>query len=87
LERNIFTTPPTFHGPTIGNHDLKVVDFSNIAISFFGNVAMNKIMGASNVNEDVDLSMLNVTNDLEGLGRKESSESIQGSDWFNLWGV
>jgi hypothetical protein len=54
--------PPTFHGPTIGNHDLKVVDCSDIEISFLGNAAMNKIMGASTVNKDDDLLMLNVTN-------------------------
>jgi hypothetical protein len=62
LETHIFTTPPTFHGPTIGNHDLKVVDCSDIAISFLGNATMNKIMGASTVNKDDDLLMLNVTN-------------------------
>jgi hypothetical protein len=26
LETYIFTIPPTFHGSSIGNHDLKVVD-------------------------------------------------------------
>jgi hypothetical protein len=62
LETHIFTMPPTFHGLAIGNHDLKVVDCLDILISFLGNVTMNKIMGASTANEDVDLSMLNVTN-------------------------
>jgi hypothetical protein len=62
LERHIFTTPPTFHGPVIGNHDLKFVDCLDITISFLGNAAMNKIMGASTANNDDDLPMLNVTN-------------------------
>jgi hypothetical protein len=47
LEMHIFTTPPTFHGPTIGNHDYKIIDDTYIEISFLGNVKMNKIMGAS----------------------------------------
>jgi hypothetical protein len=50
--------PPTFHGPAIGNHDLKIIDCMDIAISFLGNVAMNKIMGASTVNKDDDLRCL-----------------------------
>jgi hypothetical protein len=66
---------------------LKVVYSSDIVISFLGNASINKIMGVSIVNEDDDLPMLNVTNELEGLGSIESSESIQGNDRFNLWGV
>jgi hypothetical protein len=54
--------PPTFDGPSIGNHDLKIVDDKYIAISFLGNVVMNKIMGASTVNKDDDLLMLDVSN-------------------------
>jgi len=37
-------------------------------------------MGASTVNKDDDLPMLNLTNYLEGLGSKEASERIQGND-------
>jgi hypothetical protein len=62
LERHIFTTPSTFHGPSIGNHDLEIIDCTNIAISFLGNVVMNKIMGASTINKSDDLPMLDVTN-------------------------
>jgi hypothetical protein len=47
---------------------------------------MNKIMGASTVNEDDDLLMLNVTNELEGLGSIEASEIIKVNDRFNFWG-
>jgi hypothetical protein len=76
LETHILTMPPTFHGTSIGNHDLKVVDCTYITISFLGNAVMNKIMGVAIVNEDDDLLMLNLTNYLEGLGRREASESI-----------
>ena len=62
LEMHIFTMPSTFHGPTNGNHDLKIMDDMDIAISFLGNVAMNKIMGASTINKNDDLPMLDVTN-------------------------
>jgi hypothetical protein len=54
--------PPTFHGPTIGNHDLKIIDDIDIEISLLGNAVMNKIMGASTINKNDDLPMLNVTN-------------------------
>jgi hypothetical protein len=84
LEMHIFTMPSTFHGSVIRNHDLKIIESMDIAISFLGNVTMNKIMGASTINKNDDLSMLNVTNYLEGLGSKEASESIQGNDRFNF---
>jgi hypothetical protein len=77
LETHIFTMPPTFHGISIGNHDLKFVDCTDIEISFLGNVEMNKTMGVDIVNEYDDLLMLNVSNYIEGLGRREASESIK----------
>jgi hypothetical protein len=61
LEMHIFTVPSTFHGTTIGNHDLEIVDNMDVAMSFLGNVAMNKIMGASTINQNDDLPMLDVT--------------------------
>jgi hypothetical protein len=45
----IFTTPLTFHGTAIGNHDLKIVDYTDISIGFLGNVMMNKIVGISTI--------------------------------------
>jgi hypothetical protein len=87
LDTHIFTIPPKFHGAAISNHNLKFVDFSDIAISFLENVVMNKIMGVATVNEDDELPMLNVTNDVHGLGSRESSEKIHGNSWFNFWGV
>jgi hypothetical protein len=62
LEMHIFTMPPTFHGTSIRNQDLKVIDEKYIEISFLGNAVMNKIMGASIVNEDDDFLMFNVAN-------------------------
>jgi hypothetical protein len=62
LETQIFTTPSTFHGPTIGNRDFKIIDCMDIEISFLGNVAMNKIMGSSSIKKNDDLPMLDVTN-------------------------
>jgi hypothetical protein len=62
LETHIFTTPSTFHGSTIGNHDLEIIDNMDLAMSFLGNAAMNKIMGASTINQNDDLPMLDVTN-------------------------
>jgi hypothetical protein len=50
LETHIFTAPSTLHGTTIGNHDLEIVDNMDVEMSFLGNVAMNKIMGASTIN-------------------------------------
>jgi hypothetical protein len=67
LKTNTFTTPTTFHGPTIGYHDLKIINNTNIAIGFLGNATMNKIVGATTVNKDDDIPMLNVANELERL--------------------
>jgi hypothetical protein len=61
LETHIFTMPSTFHGTTIGNHDLEIIDGMDVAMSFLGNVTMNKIMGATTINQNDDLSMLDVT--------------------------
>jgi hypothetical protein len=50
LEMHIFTTPSTFHGTTISNHDLEIIDGMDVAMSFLGNAEMNKIMGATTIN-------------------------------------
>jgi hypothetical protein len=84
LKTYIFTTPTTFHGPTIGYHDLKIIDDTNIAIGFLGNAAMNKIMGATNVNKDDDFLMLNIANEFEGLWSREASEGMKGNEWVNF---
>jgi hypothetical protein len=62
LETHIFTIPSTFHGATIDNHDLEIIDGMDVAMSFLGNATMNKIMGASTINQNDDLPMLDVTN-------------------------
>jgi hypothetical protein len=50
LETHIFTTPPTFHGTSIGNHDLKIVDCMDITMGFLSNATVNEIMSATTVN-------------------------------------
>jgi hypothetical protein len=67
LKTYIFTMPTKFHGPTIGYHDLKIIDNTNISIGFLGNATMNKIVGATIVNKNDDLPILNIDNELEGL--------------------
>jgi hypothetical protein len=62
LESHIFTTSPTFHGTTIGNHDLKIIECTYVTIDFLGNVVINKVMGATTVHKDDDFSMFDVTN-------------------------
>jgi hypothetical protein len=61
LEMHIFPIPSTFHRATIGNHDLEIIDTMDVAISFLGNAAMNKIMGVATISHDVDILMLDVT--------------------------
>jgi hypothetical protein len=61
LEMHIFTAPATFHRATIGNHDVEIIDSMDIAMGFLGDAAMNKIMGAATINQDDDLSVLDVT--------------------------
>jgi hypothetical protein len=62
LRLHIFTSPPTFHGIAIGNHDLKIIDGTDVIIDFLGNVTMNKIMGSTNVHKDDDFPIFDVTN-------------------------
>jgi hypothetical protein len=61
LETHIFTAPTTFHRTTIGNHDLEIVDSMDVAMGFLGNAAMNKIVGVATINQNDDLSLLDVT--------------------------
>jgi hypothetical protein len=84
LKTYIFTMPTKFHGPTIGYHDLKIIDNTNIEIGFLGNAMMNKIVGATTFNKDDDLPMLNIANELEGLWSREANEGMQGNEWFNF---
>jgi len=69
--------PTTFHGPTIGYHNLKIIDNTNIAIGFLGNEMMNKIVAATTLNKDDDLHVLNMANELEGLWGREVTEGMQ----------
>jgi hypothetical protein len=62
LELHIFTMSPTFHGTSIRNHDLKIIDGMDETIEFLGNVVMNKIMDATTVHKDDDFSIFNLTN-------------------------
>jgi hypothetical protein len=61
LEMHIFTAPYTFHITTIDNHDLEIIDSMDVAMGFLGDAAMNKIVGAATINQDDDLSVLDVT--------------------------
>jgi hypothetical protein len=56
----------------------------NIEIGFLGNVMMNKIVGATTINNDDYLPILNIANGLEGLWSRELSECFQGNEWFNF---
>jgi len=51
-----------FHGATIGNHDLKIVDCIDIEVDFLVKTLINKIMGDTTINRDDDFYILNVTN-------------------------
>jgi hypothetical protein len=62
LESHIFTSSPTFHGTTIGNHDLKIIDCTDVTIDFLGNTMMNKVMGVTTVHKDDDFTIFYVTN-------------------------
>ena len=58
----IFTTPSTFHGTSIGNHDLKIVDNMDIEHGLLINVVMNKIVDVSTVDSYDDFPMLDISN-------------------------
>jgi hypothetical protein len=56
LQAHIFTMTPTFHGTSISNHDLKVIDGMDIAMGLLRNSSMNKVMGVSTIDEDNDFN-------------------------------
>ena len=62
LHSHIFTSSPTFHGTTIDNHDLKIIDGTDVTIDFLGNAVMNKFMGATTVHKYDEFPMFDVTN-------------------------
>jgi hypothetical protein len=62
LESHSFTSSPTFHGTTIGNHDLKIIDDIDVIINFLGTVMMNKVMGATTIHKDDDFPIFDVNN-------------------------
>jgi hypothetical protein len=62
LESHIFTSSPTFHGTTIENHDLKIIEYMDVTIDLFGNVTMNKVMGSTTVLNDDEFPFFDVTN-------------------------
>jgi hypothetical protein len=61
LETHIFTAPSTFQRATIGNHDLEIINSMDIAVGFLGDAAMNKVVGVATINQDDDLSVLDIT--------------------------
>jgi hypothetical protein len=56
----------------------------NIEIGFMGNGTMNKTVGATTINKDDDLPMVNVANEIERLGGQEASEDMKGNKWVNF---
>ena len=60
METNIFTAHATFHRATIRNHDLEIVDSVDVAMGFLGKATMNKIVGATTINQNDDLLVLDV---------------------------
>ena len=62
LQVHIVTTTSTFHGPSICNHDLEVVYYMDITMCLLDDSVINKVMGATGVNEDNDFMMLEVAN-------------------------
>jgi hypothetical protein len=57
-----FHIVPTFHGTAIDYHDLKIIDDVDVTIDFLGNVAMDKIMGATTIHKDDDFPIFDVNN-------------------------
>jgi hypothetical protein len=49
----------------------------DITIDFLGNASMNTIIVYFIVNEDDEIPMLNVANELEGLGSREAKKDMQ----------
>jgi hypothetical protein len=66
-EFDIFTSAPTFHHISIGYHDLEVVHMVYKIMGFFSHLLENEIVSTAIVNQDYDLSMLDVACKFQGL--------------------
>jgi len=51
-----------FHGSSIKNHDLKVIDNMDIEMGLLSNASMNKFIGVSFIDEDNDFMILDIAN-------------------------
>ena len=69
LESHIFTTPPTFHHPTIDYHNFKFGHIVDMIMQFFNQSLVNKFMGDSIVNQHYHFGLLDVTHNFQGFGR------------------
>jgi len=60
---------PEFHYPSIGYLNLKFGHQVDIAVVFFNQSPMNKIVGVSTINQNYDHVVLDVTLKFQGLKR------------------
>jgi hypothetical protein len=67
LEFDILTTVPTLHHTTINDENLKIRNRADKAMDLFNKPAMNKIMGATTINQHCNWTMFDVALDLQCL--------------------
>jgi hypothetical protein len=59
--------PPTLHSTTISDEDLKIRNMEYKAMDLISELAMNKIMGATTINQHQNQPMFNVSLDIQCL--------------------
>jgi hypothetical protein len=67
LEFGILTMSPTLHSTIISDEDLKIINRVDKAMDLISDPAMNKIMGATTINQHHNWPMFNVSLPLQCL--------------------
>jgi hypothetical protein len=68
LEFDILATAPTLHRTTICDEDLKIRNWVDKAMELLNKPTMNKIMGATTINQHHNRPMFDVNLDLQFCG-------------------
>jgi hypothetical protein len=84
LEFEILIALPTLHSTTISNEDLKIRNKVDKAMELLNKSAVNKIMGATTINQHHNLPMFDVSLDLQCLWGRNTQEGMKRYDRF-LW--
>jgi hypothetical protein len=77
LEFDILIVPPTLHSTTISDEDFKIINRADKSMDLISKLAMNKIMGATTINQHHHRSMFDVSLDIHCLKGQNIEECMK----------